>query len=127
MKKFQSNGFECIAQMSESNIPCGYIGLPKGHKLYGKDYDRAHKIKNINVHGGLTYAEDHVPGCKPDGLWWLGFDMGHAGDLDDNSLGGILGEVGNIFDMITAQPGSLKSNKSLKDIKKELERLAAQL
>lgn len=34
----------------------------------------------IDVHGGLTYARDHAPNQKPDGLWWLGFDCAHAGD-----------------------------------------------
>lgn len=35
----------------------------------------------MRVHGGLTYAADHVPYDKPDGLWWFGFDCAHAGDL----------------------------------------------
>lgn len=34
----------------------------------------------FEVHGGLNYADDHVPGRKPDRLWWFGFDCGHAGD-----------------------------------------------
>jgi hypothetical protein len=34
----------------------------------------------FQVHGGVTYAEDNVPGDKPDGRWWFGFDCGHAGD-----------------------------------------------
>jgi hypothetical protein len=34
----------------------------------------------LQVHGGVNYAEDSVPGGKPDGRWWFGFDCGHAGD-----------------------------------------------
>jgi hypothetical protein len=38
----------------------------------------------FQVHGGLGYAEDHVPDpnriVPPDGRWWFGFDCGHAGD-----------------------------------------------
>ena len=35
----------------------------------------------MRVHGGLTYANDHHPYAKPDGLWWFGFDCAHFGDL----------------------------------------------
>lgn len=35
----------------------------------------------MRIHGGLTYAADHEPFGKPDGLWWFGFDCAHAGDL----------------------------------------------
>jgi hypothetical protein len=34
----------------------------------------------LHVHRGCNYADDHVPGSKPDGRWWFGFDCGHAGD-----------------------------------------------
>lgn len=33
----------------------------------------------FEVHGGITYADDHVPGEAPDGHWWFGFDCGHVG------------------------------------------------
>ncbi len=35
----------------------------------------------FDVHGGLTYSEDHAPTNKSDGKWWFGFDCAHAGDL----------------------------------------------
>lgn len=35
----------------------------------------------FRVHGGITYAEDHLPQAEPDGLWWYGFDCAHSGDL----------------------------------------------
>jgi hypothetical protein len=35
----------------------------------------------LRVHGGITYASDHEPMGKPDGLWWFGFDCAHSGDL----------------------------------------------
>lgn len=39
----------------------------------------------FDVHGGLTYSEDHPPTQElqdacPKGLWWFGFDCAHAGD-----------------------------------------------
>jgi hypothetical protein len=35
----------------------------------------------LNVHGGITYTENHAPRQDPDGFWWFGFDCAHAGDL----------------------------------------------
>jgi hypothetical protein len=35
----------------------------------------------FQVHGGVSYASDHVPDHEPDGRWWFGFDCGHAGDF----------------------------------------------
>lgn len=34
----------------------------------------------VEVHGGVTWADNHRPGGPVDG-WWLGFDCSHAGDL----------------------------------------------
>lgn len=33
----------------------------------------------FEVHGGITYAENHMPSEIPDGYWWFGFDCGHLG------------------------------------------------
>lgn len=38
----------------------------------------------FDVHGGLTWSDDCVPGEKPDGLWWFGFDCAHHGDYTPN-------------------------------------------
>lgn len=35
----------------------------------------------VDVHGGITYAEGHLPGQEDDGKWWFGFDCAHSGDL----------------------------------------------
>lgn len=35
----------------------------------------------LEVHGGITWAEDHAAGDEPDGNFWFGFDCAHAGDL----------------------------------------------
>ena len=34
----------------------------------------------FHVHGGINYAEDHIPHEQPGDRWWFGFDCGHAGD-----------------------------------------------
>ena len=56
---------------------CGYVGIPKGHPLWGVKYDDAYDyIQELNVHGGLTYSE-----MGKGDWWWFGFDCAHAGDL----------------------------------------------
>ncbi len=63
---------------------CGYIGIPKGHPWYGKEYADI----EADVHGRLTYASFDNPSAKPkstqDGLWWIGFDCAHGGDTPIN-------------------------------------------
>lgn len=69
---------------------CGYVGVPESHPYFEKGYDDV----NVDVHGGLTFAnfcrprEDEAQGIchtpapgEPDHVWWLGFDCAHAGDL----------------------------------------------
>jgi hypothetical protein len=51
----------------------GYVAIPKGHKMWGKNYD----FVPVEVHGGLTYSDED----KETGEWVVGFDCSHAGDL----------------------------------------------
>ena len=51
----------------------GYVAIPKGHKMWGQPYESI----DVEVHGGLTYAEED----KVTGEWVLGFDCNHADDF----------------------------------------------
>ena len=57
--------------------PTAYVEIPRGSKLFGKDYNEI--IYDIDVHGGLTYADDHLQDIKKDS-WFLGWDYAHAFD-----------------------------------------------
>ena len=72
---------------------CGYVGVPKGSRLNGKDYYISTEsenglskieeaINNIEVHGGLTFAGTLSHREVKDGLWYFGFDCGHCNDLE---------------------------------------------
>jgi hypothetical protein len=70
----------------ESGYANGYVAVPEGHPLYGKDYD---DLNGIWVHGGLTYSGKMVPyhydfelldGELPQEYWCFGFDTAHWGD-----------------------------------------------
>jgi hypothetical protein len=57
----------------------GYVAIPKGHRVWGKSYG---DDVDIDVHGGLTYAEED----KETGEWVFGFDCSHGGDFSPRLL-----------------------------------------
>lgn len=59
--------------------PTAYIAIPKGHKLYGQDYNDIYDICDIDVHGGLTYSSHDLLGIDSED-WFIGWDYAHAGD-----------------------------------------------
>lgn len=87
--KDENTGLPCMIHRGPSGALCGYVGVPASHKFYEESYYEP----DVDVHGGLTYADKcqhgpagesicHVP--EPgdsDDVWWLGFDCAHAGDV----------------------------------------------
>ena len=83
-KDFTHAGYSCFILRNTSGNWCGYVGVPSTHSCYEKPYNDV----DVNVHGGLTYADKcgghicHIPEPgMPDDVWWLGFDTAHWGDL----------------------------------------------
>ena len=84
-------GFDCLILRGPVGALCGYVGVPEGHPWYGKGHN---DLEDIQVHGGLTYADkcagrichDEKHGDHPahNHVWWLGFDCAHAGDVIPN-------------------------------------------
>lgn len=75
---FLHSGYRCAMLRRDTKwIWRGYVGIGSGHPLFGADYDDV----DVSVHGGLTYSDNSLPNAEPDGLWWFGFDCGHAYDL----------------------------------------------
>ena len=95
-------GYPCLIVRNNGGALCGYVGVPKEHPAHGRDYwpesdsvepiDQA--IRDIEVHGGLTFADScqhgddsahgicHIPGeGEPDNVWWFGFDCAHCLDF----------------------------------------------
>lgn len=77
----ENTGYKCFIQRyPELKHLCGYVELPKKHKLYGSFSEE--NFYNIEVHGGVTYTgkrEFEQQNYIAD--YVLGFDCGHAGDL----------------------------------------------
>lgn len=89
--KDEATGFPCLIVRNHFGALCGYVGVPEGHKFFGKNYNEVHDNQNIEVHGGLTFAdkcqkyENQETGiCHIDptnaNVWWLGFDCAHLYD-----------------------------------------------
>jgi hypothetical protein len=91
--EFEHAELPCLMLRQTSGHWCGYVAVPPGHLLYGKDYDDV----NVDVHGGLTYSEQRklswgssnkykiVPQNislegLPANVWWFGFDCAHSMD-----------------------------------------------
>ena len=86
---FEYKRLRCIVTFGMMGHRCGYVGIPKGHKFYGKNYcDIERLIDYGNCHGGLTYSSDFENSDYPvkSNLWWFGFDCAHYGDGKDLDL-----------------------------------------
>ena len=107
----KATGLDCLIVRNGVGALCGYVGLPPGHPLHGKDYGEAHDLADINVHGGLTFANAcnesakdghgicHVPfPGRPADVWWLGFDCAHYMDLSPRYTH-LVGETGTYRDV----------------------------
>ena len=87
----EDTGYRCFIQRHpELKHLCGYVELPKEHKLYGKTNVDNEFFLNLDVHGGVTYANakrikrhEKRPNLFIDeyASFVVGFDCGHAGDL----------------------------------------------
>ena len=100
-KEFNHNGLKCVVTFSNMGHRCGYVGVPKWHPLYGKDYMDYLDIKKEDIegkevsieayftcHGGITYSGGGENSTYPieSNLWWFGFDCAHYGDGKDLDL-----------------------------------------
>jgi hypothetical protein len=58
--------------------PTAYIEMPKGSKYYEKEMEDI----DLDVHGGVTYADDHLYISENERLegWFAGWDYAHYGD-----------------------------------------------
>lgn len=84
--EWRSHGLPCLMRRTELGIWCGYVAVPPGHPLHGKDMSDE-RVSALDAHGGITYAD----GCRgdichepqegePADVYWLGFDCAHAWD-----------------------------------------------
>lgn len=93
----EGTGYRCFIQRHQDlKHLCGYVELPKEHKLYGETNIDNEFLLNLDVHGGITYANGIL--LKKSGVGFftipthievdyvVGFDCAHAGDYSPYSL-----------------------------------------
>lgn len=102
----QMSGYGCIIRRSiERGHLCGYVSIPPGHPLYGRELGSLTGI-TIGVHGGIDYSnacEGHLPenrsvchvvaspgiqqevnrnvAADRDDAWWFGFSCDQRDDI----------------------------------------------
>lgn len=82
----EATDLDCMIHRGPSGALCGYVGVGPDHPAWGEPYQDV----DVEVHGGLTYANPcqeggeicHVPapGREHD-IWWFGFDCCHFLDF----------------------------------------------
>ena len=74
--RFEHKGYPCVVLFMPMGFRNGYVGLPKGHKYHGKDYDSI----PVDCHCGLTYGDYGLHAQEDKDTYWIGFDCGHCCD-----------------------------------------------
>ena len=144
-------GFRAVVIMVDMGHRCGYVGVPKGHPLYGVSYseqcdaltfpadesigkrgiipvfcsdgEKASPEIVFDVHGGITYSGGNDEYPVESDLWWFGYDCSHAGDSPSPEVvADRIKRMGSIF-----RPGPDEVHRSLDYCSSECESLAAQL
>jgi hypothetical protein len=87
-KVFKYKDYDCVVIIHNAGLlkyRCGYVSVPKDHPLNSVNYWDIDN--NFYCHGGLTFSSDKDTQERnypiKGGLHWLGFDCGHAGDLEE--------------------------------------------
>ena len=101
--------YRAIVVMTSTGWRCGYVGIPKEHKAFGIDYytfdaplenQVIQAVNNIEVHGGLTYANNGVANIN-DGRWYFGYDCAHYNDtLEKCTLEYCINECENLIEQL---------------------------
>lgn len=126
----KKTGLPCLIVRNHNGAWCGYVGVSEGHPYFGKDYDSV----DVDVHGGLTYADHcmegepeeesvcHIPEPgEPDHVWWFGFDCHHFMDYGP-AFEARMREHG-----IDHDPDGLSTYKTVVYVRDEVINLAEQL
>ena len=124
--KSMYKGFKYVITTMSLGHRCGYIEIPKSHPLFQLDYDDD-KFPNIEVHGGITYADKPHWDESACG-WYIGFDRGHYDDLPDIELmSDEYKKLRNLDSLIVSSDLNHATVKSLEFVEDECKNVIEQL
>ena len=119
-KSWEYNGMPCrVIRMSGTGHRCGYVGVDVHHPLYYRDYNEANEV--VDVHGGLTFANQILSGEELPDIFWFGFDCAHLNDLPEQKYANPLFVNSADYDNTNNHVWTLE------DVIEEVEYLAGQL
>jgi hypothetical protein len=146
--RHRASGLPCliVRNVHVTGALCGYVGVPKGHRCFGKyEGGKRNPVDKLRVHGGITFGNF----CRPNAdeardichvvslgeephVWWLGFDCSHAGDFSpmlDSTLRAIPSIAEHRAQRSTLQQmlGEYEKYRDLAYVKREVSFLARQL
>lgn len=129
-REWECAGLQCaVVQAREAQHRCGYVRVSPTHPLFGKGYDDP----NVEVHGGLTFAELEPCTEHSDGQgWWFGFDCAHAGDAStdpDANLSEVGEDAQRMLQIARSYPTRYAAGHYWRqeEVERETESLARQL
>lgn len=77
--EFEAHGFRCLVKRQEQGHFACFVAIPGSHPWYAHGPQMLRK--DSDVHGGITWTNNYIPGESRDCAWWVGFDFGHVNDF----------------------------------------------
>lgn len=78
----EHEGFHFFVKDMNGRHPTAYVVVTKGHPLYGWEGSSSEAENRIDVHGGVTYSENHLVGTDiGKDKWVIGWDYAHCNDF----------------------------------------------
>lgn len=135
-----ATGLVCLIRRTPYGHLCGYVGVPTGHKVFGIESEHEDILRELNVHGGVTFSgkiesvnffddsdDDGTPvdlEFMETSIWFIGFDAAHSTDFSPGFR--------NIFSFswfsnLDFPAGGEVSYKSFEFMKQQCTQLAQQL
>lgn len=118
-------GYHGVCVFNPMGFRNGYVGVDKGHPLYGIDYPGL--CDCIRIHGGITFS-GVMPWANSEGLWYLGFDCAHLDDTPDLvHHEKYLAQFEDFSGEVLSVPYEKASVKPLAYVEKEVIKLSSQM
>ena len=133
LEVFEAHGLWCLLVRTVNLHWSGYVGVASDHPGHGSvcGFGAPEPLQEVSVHGGLSFGADDLieryeslqeaelpPVVREGGLWWLGFDCSHGGDISPRVV---------LSDLMYGMSPMGGTYRTVDYAHRELERLAFQL
>lgn len=77
-ERFDYKGYPCVVMFTRLGYRTGYVGVQMDSVFASRSSSVLNTL--FSVHGGITYSSAYLFEQDDKGIWWIGFDCGHAWD-----------------------------------------------